>query len=103
MVVGDGSVLTASATENPDLFWAIRGGGCNFGVCAQFVLKLYEQRRTIFSGAMTFPPSALEKVVKTTEAWYTNPLSVKEGMLQVLTRAPDGSVRPRSISSPEID
>ena len=40
VVTADGQVLRASATENPDLFWAIRGGGGNFGIATEFELKL---------------------------------------------------------------
>jgi FAD/FMN-containing dehydrogenase len=42
VVTADGRVLRAAADENPDLFWAIRGGGGNFGVVTSFELALHE-------------------------------------------------------------
>src|SRR5580704_5044496 len=41
LVPADGSVVRANAKENPDLFWALRGGGGNFGVVTEFEVKLH--------------------------------------------------------------
>jgi hypothetical protein len=41
LVTADGSVVHANAKENPDLFWALRGGGGNFGVVTEFEVKLH--------------------------------------------------------------
>jgi hypothetical protein len=48
LVVADGSVLHANATENSDLFWALRGGGGNFGVVTEFEVRLHPVTSVLF-------------------------------------------------------
>jgi FAD/FMN-containing dehydrogenase len=48
IVTSSGDILTASSSSNPDLYWALRGGGGNFGVVTEFVLKLYDQRPDLY-------------------------------------------------------
>jgi FAD/FMN-containing dehydrogenase len=50
VVTADGRILRASADENADLFWALRGGGGNFGVVTSFEYRLYEVGPTVHLG-----------------------------------------------------
>jgi len=88
VVTADGSVLTANDSENSDLFFGIRGGGCNFGVVTEFVLKLYPQRATIYSGKLVYKVSDWERIVETTAEWFPN-AGENEGMMQLATLGPD--------------
>ncbi len=65
VVLADGKFVKASADENPDLFWAIRGGGGNFGVVTSFTFNLHPID-TIYGGPMFYELSETADVMK----WY---------------------------------
>ncbi|KAI0249113.1 hypothetical protein BJV78DRAFT_1378298 [Lactifluus subvellereus] len=89
IVTADGTALTLSDTENPDLFWAIRGGGSNFGVCTEFVLRLHPQRTTVFAGLVIFPPDVLDALMAALYQWWPNAKD-NEGLMQIFGRDPAG-------------
>ncbi|KAF8267445.1 hypothetical protein EI94DRAFT_1581127 [Lactarius quietus] len=79
LVTANGKTLTLSDTENADLFWGIRGAGCNFGVCTEFLIRVHPQRPTVFSGLVTFSPDVLSELMVVMTKWWKN-AKKNEGM-----------------------
>ncbi|OIP50501.1 MAG: oxidoreductase [Flavobacteriaceae bacterium CG2_30_34_30] len=65
MVLADGSFVTVSAKQNTDLFWAIRGGGGNFGIVTSFKFQAHPVK-TVFGGPTLWPIEKTEEIM----AWY---------------------------------
>jgi len=65
VVLADGRLVTASAEENVDLFWAIRGGGGNFGVITSFVFRAHPLHQ-VFAGPMLWEMEHAREVLQ----WY---------------------------------
>jgi len=55
VITADGQLRRASLEENPDLFWALRGGGGNFGVATSFEFHLHPMQRQVVGGELLFP------------------------------------------------
>jgi FAD/FMN-containing dehydrogenase len=87
IVTADGSIVRASSSENPDLFWAIRGGGGNFGVATSLELALHPVGPTVLGGAIFYPGDQATEVVT---GWreLLGGLPDEMSSLVVLTTAP---------------
>ena len=64
VVTAAGEVVRASATEHPDLFWALRGGGGNFGVVTRFEFRLHPVGPDVLSGLIVYPISEAKRVLQ---------------------------------------
>jgi FAD/FMN-containing dehydrogenase len=65
VVLADGRLVHASENENPDLFWAIRGGGGNFGVVTSFLFRVHPHH-TVYGGPMIWPIDQADEIMR----WY---------------------------------
>lgn len=63
VVTADGQVVRASETEHPELFWALHGGGGNFGVATSFTVRLHELS-TVTAALLLWPAEAAEGVLR---------------------------------------
>jgi FAD binding domain-containing protein/berberine-like enzyme len=90
LVMADGSITRASADENPDLFWAIRGGGGNFGIAASLDYNVHPVGPIITGGVVAHPLQNARDVLK---FFYDRCASLPDEMMMVagLQNAPDGS------------
>jgi FAD/FMN-containing dehydrogenase len=92
VVTADGRVLTASNEEHPDLFWALRGGGGNFGIATSFEFMLHPVGPTVHGGAIAFPFEHAQDVLY----FFRNLARTADDEITALcgfSHAPDGSGR----------
>src|SRR5262245_44525888 len=81
VVLADGRIVTASASENPDLFWAIRGGGGNFGVVTSFEFQVHPAG-TVLSGILLHPAARAPEALRVwREFETTSPEELTQGAL----------------------
>jgi FAD/FMN-containing dehydrogenase len=64
VVTADGQLLTASDTQNQDLFWGMRGGGANFGVATSFDFRVHPVGPTVLGGMLLHPLSKAPEVLR---------------------------------------
>jgi FAD/FMN-containing dehydrogenase len=90
MVMADGSVVRAAADENPDLFWAIRGGGGNFGIAASLEYAVHPVGPMITGGLAAHPVQKARDVLR---FFRDTGATLPDEMMMVagLVTAPDGS------------
>lgn len=88
VVLADGRCVTTSPDQEPDLFWAIRGGGGNFGVVTSMLIQLHEARH-LLAGLIAYPWSEAEAVLSRYAAFAAD-MPDELGVPAMMTSGPDG-------------
>jgi FAD/FMN-containing dehydrogenase len=101
MVMADGKKLRASQNENADLFWAIRGGGGNFGVVTQFEFQLFPVGPEIVAGMIVFPFNQARQVL-TKYRQFVNSAPEELNVWVVLRKAPPLPFLPENVHGKEV-
>ena len=101
MVTADGQRLRASAEENADLFWAIRGGGGNFGIVTQFVFRLHPVGPEVLSGLIVYPFEQARSVL-THYREYVETIPDELCVWAVLRKAPPLPFLPEEVHGREV-
>jgi FAD/FMN-containing dehydrogenase len=89
VVTADGQLVTASADQNPDLFWGLRGGGGNFGIATSFEYRLYPVG-PMLGGLLIYPLARAREIFHRFRE-LTSSASDELGTYAVLGTLPDGT------------
>ncbi len=89
VVTAEGEFLQANESENADLFWAVRGGGGNFGVVTSFEYRLHELE-TITAGVALYPPNMIKDMFRFYRDYTSNAPDAVTAMAGI-AQAPPGS------------
>ena len=89
VITADGQIRTASADENADLFWGLRGGGGNFGVVTDFEFQLHPFDRNVLSGSIVWPYEQARDVLEFYAEWSAG-LSDEMYVGPTIATTPDG-------------
>jgi FAD/FMN-containing dehydrogenase len=88
VVLADGSVVTATEDENPDLLWALRGSGGNFGVVTELEFRLHPVGPDLLCGFLTYPRVHAFKIARRYRDYIENaPAEVSGGLVLFPGRA----------------
>jgi FAD/FMN-containing dehydrogenase len=91
LVTADGNLRHVTATSEPDLFWALRGGGGNFGVATAFTFALHEVGPSITGGLIIHPFEAAREMLAFYREFVDNGVPDTLSTTAALLHSPDGN------------
>jgi FAD/FMN-containing dehydrogenase len=88
VVLADGSQVHASAEQHPDLFWALRGGGGNFGVVTEFTFRTHAVGATVMAGPTFWPIEQTPEVIRFYREFLPSAPRAVNGFFALMTVPP---------------
>jgi FAD/FMN-containing dehydrogenase len=101
VVTADGRQVRASETENPDLFWGLRGGGGNFGIVTRFEFRLHPVGPTVLSGLIVYPFEQAKSVI-TQFARFTETMPDELNVWLLARKAPPLPLLPARVHGTQV-
>jgi FAD/FMN-containing dehydrogenase len=101
VVTAEGQMVTASASEHPDLFWAMRGGGGNFGIATSFEVELHPAGM-VYGGAIFYPASEAATVLPAFARYAASAPDELTAMALVLAAPPAPFIPPDVQGKPVV-
>lgn len=95
VVLSDGRLVRADENNNPDLFWALRGGGGNFGIITSFKFRLHPVQ-TVFGGPLFWPIEALPEALRWYREWQPQ-APVEQSAYFLVAEIPSSAPFPESV------
>jgi FAD/FMN-containing dehydrogenase len=102
VVTADGQVRRASADENPDLLWGLKGGGGNFGVVTEFEFRLHPVGPILYAGMIMYPRSAAPELLRFYRDFMEAAPDEVGGGLAMLTAPPEEFVPEEGRGQPAV-
>jgi hypothetical protein len=102
LVSADGRTVQVDAENEPDLFWALRGGGGNFGVVTEFRFALHEIGPAVLGGMLIYPLEAFPLVTEVLEELTATATDAWGGAMVVLSAPPLPFVPPEVVGQPVV-
>lgn len=101
VVTADGKMLRAGEKENPELFWAIRGGGGNFGIVTRFEFQAHEMNPNVYAGLVVLPFEDTKSILQKYREFAPD-LPEDTNVWVVLRKAPPLPFLPEAVHGKEV-
>ena len=102
VVTADGSIVRASDDVNPDLLWALRGGGGNFGIVTEFEFRLHPVGPIVMGGMLAFPRAQAPEVIRAYRDFIAQAPDQVCGGLSLITAPPEDFVPEEARGKPAV-